>query len=264
MQHTQPLTQPSQDIHESIFSILFEQDEVTWQALLMDLVRSEQMDPWDIDISMLAQKYIETIKELKKTDLRISGKVLLAAAILLRVKAHHLLVDDIAQFDNLLNDRDEQTLYEEDGAPITFNKDLYKSLHLIPRTPQPRKRKVTIYDLIEALKIALDIQEKRKLRLPKLLQLELPARKYDLTELMTQVYLRLLKLHRKDKERKVYFTDIVPEQTKFGKIYTFIPLLHLTNQRKLDLDQQEHLGPIEIKVIKEHIDKEIMKEAEEY
>ena len=95
VQHTQPLTQPSQDIHESIFSILFEQDEVTWQALLMDLVRSEQMDPWDIDISMLAQKYIETIKELKKTDLRISGKVLLAAAILLRVKAHHLLVDDI-------------------------------------------------------------------------------------------------------------------------------------------------------------------------
>src|SRR3989338_9153432 len=91
------------DPHERIFSIIFSKaDEVTWQSIIFDLVKSEQMDPWDIDISTITQKYIHMLKTLKEHDFRVSGKVLLAAAILLKMKSHKLVGEDLNELDRLL------------------------------------------------------------------------------------------------------------------------------------------------------------------
>ena len=47
-------------------------------------------------------------------------------------------------------------------------------------------------------------------------------------------------------------------------VYTFIPLLHLSNQRRIDLWQKEHFGEIEIVVnkarVKQDIDSELKPE----
>ena len=88
-------------MHETI-QLLLDKDDVTWKQILYDLVRNEQMNPWDIDVSVLSQKYIETIKNLKQHDFRISGKVLLAAAILLKIKTEHLLEHGMGELDRLL------------------------------------------------------------------------------------------------------------------------------------------------------------------
>ena len=47
--------QSSSDI---IYDILMQKDELTWQTLIQDLVKSEQMNPWDIDLSLFSQKYL--------------------------------------------------------------------------------------------------------------------------------------------------------------------------------------------------------------
>ena len=49
-------------MHSEIYDILINQDEITWQTLLMDLIRSNRMNPWDIDISLLSNEYIKKIK----------------------------------------------------------------------------------------------------------------------------------------------------------------------------------------------------------
>jgi segregation and condensation protein A len=254
-------------MHNKIFDIIFHQDEVTWQSILMDLVKSEEMDPWDIDVSMLTHKYIERLKNLKsgKGDLRIPGKVLLAAAILLRIKSHRLLTEDIASFDNMISGEDEESLYEEnEEAPQGIDRSLYKDLKLIPKTPQPRKRKVSIYDLLEALQKALDVEQKRRIRIPKEVKIELPEKKIDISELMGKIYVEVLTWYKKGKgekeNKKIPFHKLVPNGSREGKIYTFIPLLHLTNQRKIDMEQKTPFGTINIKVIKDNIDKEIEKE----
>ena len=74
-------------MQEKLYEVLFEKDDITWQTILMELVKSEEMNLWDLDISLLTKKYIDTIKELKKHDFRLSGKVLLAAALLLKIKS---------------------------------------------------------------------------------------------------------------------------------------------------------------------------------
>src|SRR3989344_3373353 len=100
-------------MQQEILDLVLKEEEVSWKTIIFDLVKSEQMNPWDIDISLLTQKYLEVIKKLKEHDLKISGKVLLAAAILLKIKSTHLIDKDIFQFDALLNQEEE--LLEDDG-----------------------------------------------------------------------------------------------------------------------------------------------------
>ena len=59
--------------NDQLMKILLEKDDISWQQIIYELVRSEQMDPWDIDVSILTQKYIRMLKTLKEHDFGISG-----------------------------------------------------------------------------------------------------------------------------------------------------------------------------------------------
>ena len=74
-------------MQDELLNILMQKDEITWQSLIYDLVKSEQMNPWDIDVSLLSKKYLETVKKLQEHNFFISGKVILASAILLKIKS---------------------------------------------------------------------------------------------------------------------------------------------------------------------------------
>ncbi|MCW1309082.1 MAG: segregation/condensation protein A, partial [Candidatus Nanoarchaeia archaeon] len=70
-------------------------NELTWEGLIREIVKKENMNPWDIDIVTLSSKYIDVLKELKKIDFKISGKFLLTAAILLRMKSEFLFNEEV-------------------------------------------------------------------------------------------------------------------------------------------------------------------------
>src|SRR3989338_11430047 len=89
-------------MHDQILDLLLKRDEITWQSIILELVKSEEVDPWDIDISLLSQKYLETVRKLKEANLFISGKVLLASAILLKIKSEKFLNEGFATLNNLL------------------------------------------------------------------------------------------------------------------------------------------------------------------
>ena len=247
------------DSHERIFQILYEEDEVTWQSLLYELVKKEGMNPWDINISLLTKNYISTIKKLKELDFRISGKVLLAAAILLKMKSNRLLNEDLSEFDRLLT-QEEELAEELDLEEQQYH--LGEKPILIPRTPQPRKRKVSIFDLVNALEKALEVKQRRVLNSIPPMSVKIPERKRDITEVIKEVYSRIKSFFIIDSQKRLTFSQLVPSQKKEDKIFTFIPLLHLTNQRKVNLEQKEHFGEIEIMMNTEkEVDKELGTEA---
>src|SRR3989338_9890515 len=78
-----------------LYNLIFEEDDITWQAVILELVRENKIDPWDIDISVLTQEYLKILKKLKEMNFRLSGKVVLAGAILLKLKAERLGVDQL-------------------------------------------------------------------------------------------------------------------------------------------------------------------------
>ena len=248
------------DSNQKIYDILYNKDEVTWQSLLYELVKNEEMDPWDIDISMLAKSYIEAIKKIKELDLRISGKMLLAAAILLKIKSNKLLNEDLVEFDRLLSEPEEDL---EDDLGLIDEQPQYRheSHPLIPRTPQPRKRKVSIFDLVNALEKALEVKRRRVLNSMPPMDVQIPKKGIDIGKAIRDVYSKVMIFFNASNDSKLTFTQLLPPSgTKEDKIYTFIPLLHLTTQRKVDLSQKEHFGEIEIMLAaKREVDKELDK-----
>jgi len=234
------------DPHERIFNIIFSKaDEVTWQSIIYELVKSEQMDPWDIDVSILAQKYIGMLRTLKEHDFRVSGKVLLAAAILLKIKSNKLVGEDLSELDRLLIGVEEEI--EELGFDETSQiPKLGEIPTLIPRTPQPRKRKVSIFDLVEALERALEVKKRRLLNSIPPLNLEAPKKKKDITEIIREVYGRIKSFFINALKDKLTFSKLLPSESKEDKVHTFIPLLHLAQQNKIELVQDIPFGEIEV------------------
>ena len=85
---------------EQIQDLLFNR-EIGWQEIIYDLINTEQLDPWDVDIIILTDKYLEKIEEIGG-DFFVSSKVLLAAAFLLRIKSEILLNKYIKSIDEIL------------------------------------------------------------------------------------------------------------------------------------------------------------------
>lgn len=232
-------------MQERIYHLLTEKNEITWQTIIHELVKSEEMDPWDIDISKLAQRYMEALRVLQEHSFAISGKMILASAILLKLKAAKLVDEHIAGFDSLLFSKDEDLL--DDGGDGD-NMPLPDVPNLLIKTPQARKRKVNLNDLMKALEQALKVEEKRLIRNDGsrlIREVTLPdASKADITVLIADVYKKIREWFLK--RGKLTFTELVPSQQKTDKIMTFIPLLHLSNQQKVDLQQEKCFSEIDI------------------
>lgn len=243
---------------DRIFEIITNKDDVSWKSVIYDLVKSEQMDPWDVDITGLTRKYIEVVKQLQEFDFRVSGKVVLAAAILLRIKSKHLVGKDIEELDRLLASRNEEDVdefYEELGyehmQEILRQDDDIKQPELIPKTPQPRIRKVSVYDLINALEQALEVKKRRVLNSIPNNTVEIPKKSVNISRSIKDIYRRILELFRS--EKRMTFTNLLPDKSKESKVFTFIPLLHLSNTGKIELEQPEPFGDIGITLKSEKI-----------
>ena len=151
-------------MQDHIYERLVKKDEVTWRSILQDLVRSGQINPWDIDISLLSQRYVEAIKQLQETNFFVSGKVLLACALLLKMKSEKLLLDDMSAFDSKLFPPPED-MFEEDMEFAGKKRIVLEDTpRLTIKTPQARKKQVTMNDLMDALGKALEVNERKVLR----------------------------------------------------------------------------------------------------
>lgn len=240
-----PLLVPSSVIkvgQEQIHDLLFS-DRLSWQAIIYDLINTEQLDPWDLDIVLLSNKYLEKVRMLEEADFFVSSKVLYAASLLLRIKADILLNDDLQGLDDILFGKKETKKYVqerielEDGIP-----------GLVPRTPMPRFRKVTLAELMSSLNKAIATENRRIRKVVVAKQYEreaaavLPKNTMNLKDKIAEIYDKLLLMF-ENREEKLAFSEISGE-AKHERIYSFVSLLHLDNQQKVWLEQNGHFDEI--------------------
>jgi len=227
--------------------MLMQKDEITWQSIIYDLIRSGEMNPWDIDISILSKRYLETLKTLKEAHFLISGKVVLAAAILLKIKSEKLLTENIANLDQHLFSQGETEEFSDFEDNIEKLR-LLENPKLTVKTPLTRKRKVSMNDLMGALQRALEVDQRRTMKRLReeehLSKVKIPERKIDISSLIKNLYDKILDFF--NKKSTLTFSELVASERKEDKIMTFIPMLHLVNKGKIDIDQKEHFGEIDI------------------
>ncbi len=229
--------------------------ELSWQALLLDLINTERLNPWDIDLSILAQRYVEKIKELQELGENaffISSKVLLAAAILLRIKSE-ILHENIKDIDEILFESKKKMRDELVKNPqiITLEEDEIPLI--MPRTPLPRARKVTLPELMSALDKAINTEHRR---IKKSLYLNrarrdvgvtiFPRFTFNIAQKIKDIFGKIRELFMKKKSDKLVFSELVSSNEKTERIPVFLSLVHLDHQKKIWLEQEQAFSEIQI------------------
>ncbi|MEK6741958.1 MAG: segregation/condensation protein A [Nanoarchaeota archaeon] len=239
---------------EQIHDLLFNR-ELGWQEIIHDLINTEQLDPWDVNIVILTDKYLERIQKFEETDFFISSKVLLAAAFLLRIKSEILLKKYIKSIDEILfGDKNESKKIDLDqGQVFSIGYDEMGAIpELVLKSPMPRFKKVTLQELMDSLDKAIATENRR---IKKAIvgrnailesSLSLPKRKFSLHDKVKEIYDNLVKnLAKDEKKEKISFSEFIGED-KEERIISFSGLLHLDHQKKVWLEQEKHFDDFNI------------------
>ncbi len=238
----------------TILDNILQDDDISWQSMIMEAVKSNEMNPWDVDITALAAEFINRLKNLQEMNFKLSGKVVLASALLLKLKSQKFVSEDMTLLDQLISsvENADEELEEYMGDDSEFGMDESEfdtqaqqrpdSFVLQKRTPQPRKRKVSVYDLIEALEQAIEVNKRKQIRnIPiQAPQVHIPKVQFDIMQSMDTVHIAIQEYFQKQKHKPLSFSQLIPSKSRNDQIFTFIPLLHLRNAQKIDLHQEEH------------------------
>jgi len=232
--------------HSQVYNIIIGRDP-SWQGIIYDLVGSEQLDPWNIDIGILCRGYFEKINKLEENGFYISSKLLLAAALLLRIKSEILLNKYVREIDDILFPKAdslqkiiERIEIDENEIPV-----------LSPKTPMPRFKKVTLQELIDALDVAIKTESRRidkeieKKQAQRLSHVDIPKfRRINIKDRIRHFYAKILSGFKSKKgEIKLpysHFTGTSREE----KIACFLPMLYLSNYGRIWLEQEKHFSEI--------------------
>ncbi len=222
---------------EQIHDLLFNR-EIGWQEIIYDLINTEQLDPWDINIVLLADKYLNKIKEIEEADFFVSSKVLLAASLLLRIKSEILLNQYIKSIDEILFGKKEYL--KQPLERIELDEEIPD---LIPRSPLPRFKKVTLKELMESLNKAI-ITENRRIKKSIITKntlressFSLPKRKFSIKDKIKEIYRDLIDKFKENNMHKIPYTEFI-QNNREEKITSFLPLLYLEEQKKVWLEQE--------------------------
>lgn len=198
--------------------------------ILLGLVQEHKLDPWDVDIEKLAGVYLQRVREMQEFDLRVSGRTLLSASVLLRMKS-----------DFVLNGKGEPA--EEEGLEEVFDLDLPElgQVTIVQRSP----RKITLLDLLGSLEEALkDIPARKPYQRRKLEKIIQTLSEYhiNIERYLEELYQRIKSLVTSGQE--IPLSALILERTRLAIARTLLLLLFLSVQGRVVLQQPEPFGEI--------------------
>ncbi len=203
--------------------------------ILVSLAKNGEIDPWDIDVVDVTDKFLARVAELEKLDLRVSSRTLLFASILLRMKSDALEAPEPEGDDDIAPEDDDRQAY----FPA-----------LKPKLRRHAKRRVTLSELIEELKKATRRKERSDMRRmmhqhDATFDALAVAHTEDIEKHVTRVRDELKR--RSNGHDHVLFSELIAHPTAEAIVQTYIPLLFMANRRQIQLEQRELFGDILIK-----------------
>ena len=144
--------------------------EVDGVEILVVMARQGKIDPWNINIVDVTDKYLTHLFKSKAQNLRLTGRTLLFAAILLKLKSNILEGLDVMDFEP---QHDDDFNYSDD-EPLDYSTDDYiptNNIISIDEVLQRRtsvrlnhNRVVTLRDLIRQLEFYEQLDKKQSLK----------------------------------------------------------------------------------------------------
>jgi chromatin segregation and condensation protein Rec8/ScpA/Scc1 (kleisin family) len=221
-----------------------------WRDILYEIINT--LDPWDIDISLLASRYSARVSEMEEMNFRIPANVVIVSSVLLRMKAQFVGFAGGEQAfspDDFMDDSDssmdgiDSQDSDLDSLIGAGNGGNAGALDIIVTPKRVLKRRITALELIAAIQEVLE-DKAIKSRIPdKPVERNLViAMRTEIKFLIEETYERVIGiLASKD---SVMFSELA--QSREEIVSTLISLLHLSNNQRLKLRQEKLFDEIYI------------------
>ena len=143
--------------------------EVDGIEILVNMAKQGKIDPWNIDIIDVTDKYLTHLFQSKSQNLRLTGRTILFASVLLRLKSNILEGIEVADFEQ----QEEYNLEYEDDSQLDYDTDYYPTSNVvsIDEVLQRRtsvklnhSRVVTLRDLVRQLEFYEMLDKKQSLK----------------------------------------------------------------------------------------------------
>ncbi len=202
--------------------------EATWKDLLLELIKKNRLDPWEVDIVDVVDRYVSAVKEMRVLDLSVPANIMLAAAMLVRFQS------DILKYE------ETEAQAEDDGMarPDITVEPLAFRLRLAPR------RRISIMELISALEEAMQIKEAREVqKTSRPVEFPMVIKTIDIEAETERVYAQVEKIM--DRSRMTTFSHLrIASNSEDVLLELFIPLLFLAHRKKVVLMQERFFEEI--------------------
>ncbi|MDR1168611.1 MAG: segregation/condensation protein A [Heliobacteriaceae bacterium] len=231
-----------------------QEDHTEGIGILVQMAKAGKIDPWNIDIVDVTDKYLSHICEMKSQNLRLTGRTFLFAAVLLKLKSNILEGIDVMSFENAVcepefDDDGFVTDDEEDYVPTSNVISIDEVLQRRASVRQNNKRVVTLKDLIRQLEFYEQLEKKQSLksaheRAKRRVQSYSRLTPDDIVNLAHEEYIEDCVLKLKENLAQIFMKNEkieLNELTLLGmdKISAYIALLFLTAETNYDLKQDE-------------------------
>jgi len=221
--------------------------------LLLYLIKKEEVDIYEVNLTQLASRFIEHIETMRLLDLEIAGEFVVMAATLMYIKSRELLPKDL-QVETEEEEDGEDPRWELIRQLVEYKKfkdaaaklqELeHRQAGIYPRLPArleferdaaPGKAEASIFDLVNAVTTILKrFATKEDLR-------EIFEDKWTVSEKLEDLRQRLTETPR------LKFSELFADATSRTEVVvTFLAMLELIRLKVLSAVQSEEFGDIDL------------------
>ena len=224
-------------------------------GILVDMAKSGKIDPWNIDIVDVTDKYLAHMVQMKSQNLRVTGRTFLFAAVLLKLKSNVLEGIDILQFEPA----EDEPQFDDDGFIVDYPEDDYVPTNNVISIDEVLQRRtsvrlnhnrvVTLKDLIRQLEFYEKLEQKQSLksaheRAKRRVQSYSRLTPDDIVNLAHEEYIETCVVKLKENLGQIFENNDkieLNELTLLGmdKISAYLALLFLTAESDYDIEQEE-------------------------
>ena len=226
--------------------------------LLCYLIDKNKMDIYKVNISQIADQYIEYLKKQEDLNLEIASEFLVMASTLLLIKSKGLLpkeTEDEAELteEELLHRIIEYKKYKEISKKIKenieiFSKRIYKFSEKIELPKQELEVKYTVEDIVEKYQNLLIKTEEKKNENAKNIEKIAISDNFSVDDKVKEIFRELIR------KNTFIFNKLysLKERPKEEVVTAFSGVLELSRRNKITAEQPEIFGDITIKKIKKN------------
>lgn len=248
----------AEDLESSIYGQNGGFDANDGIGILVDMAKSGKIDPWNIDILDVTEKYLQRMIELKSLNLRVASRTLLFAAILCRLQSNVL---SGLSMDDFREEPQDDVIYDDDGFPVEYAEEdeefiptsnvvsFDEALQRRTSIRLNRNRVVTLKDLIKQLEFYEKLEKRASMKSAHE-RAKRHVRNYsrltpdEIVSMAHEEYIEEAVLKLKDNLEQIFSSTEKIELNDLSvlgldKISAYIALLFLSRDTDYELEQDE-------------------------